>query len=293
MELRVTEMVDGLLDQAAARGVIDIMQDFAMAIPLNLVGDLLGVPGGEREPLRKWAHLILGGLEPVRTPAQLAAGNDAVVEFKQYLLDLIAWKRAHAAQANDIDILWALIRDHDAGDGLTELEIVHNCIFMLNAGHDTTTSLIANGMDLLLRHPEQMARLQAQPALMRTAVEEMLRMESPLQIGNRRTLEPVVLAGREVPAGTFIHVGIAAGNRDERQFDRPDVFDVGREPNRHVAFGHGIHFCAGNALARMEATVAFARLLTRFPRVRRAGPTVRPDRSRFRVVDQLKIDMVP
>ncbi|MBN9461205.1 MAG: cytochrome P450 [Burkholderiales bacterium] len=292
MEQGVARMVDELLDVAAEKRVIDIMSEFALAIPLNLVGDLLGVPRGEREPLRTWAGLILGGLEPVRTPEQLAAGNRAVEEFKAYLGELIARKRAHPSRNAETDILWALIQSADAGGGLTELEIIHNSIFLLNAGHDTTTSLISNGMDLLLRFPEQLERLRQDRSLLKPAVEEMLRFESPLQIGNRRPTVEVAIQGETVPAGTFFHLAIAAANRDPRQFDHPDVFDVAREPNKHVAFGHGIHFCAGNAVARMEAQVAFAKLIERFPRIRRAGPTVRPDRSRFRVVDELKVELV-
>lgn len=293
MEASVSRMVDELLDRAAERGTIDVVADFAVAIPLNLVGDLLGVPRSEREPLREWAGLILGGLEPVRTPEQLAAGNRAVEEFKDYLHRLIAWKRANPSKTAEIDILWTLIQAADAGNGLTELEIVHNSIFMLNAGHDTTTSLISNGVDLLLRHPEQHERLKTDRALLKPAIEEMLRFESPLQIGNRRSLVGAEIQGTAVPAGTFIHVAIAAANRDPRQFEDPDRFDVGREPNKHVAFGHGIHFCAGNAVARMEAQIAFAKLMERFPRMRRAGPTRRPDRSRFRVVDELRVELLP
>jgi len=287
----VSAMVDELLDRAQDRRVLDIMSEFSLAIPLNLVGDLLGVPRAEREPLRRWANLILGGLEPVRTPEQLAEGNRAVEEFKVYLRELIAWKRRNPSKRDEIDILWALIEAHDAGEGLTELEIIHNCIFMLNAGHDTTTSLISNGIDLLLEHPDEFARVKRDRSLLKTAIEEMLRYESPLQIGNRRALVDVEVAGEALAAGTFLHVAIASANRDERQFPDADRFDVGREPNRHVAFGHGAHFCAGNGVARMEAMVAFTKLMDRFPNLRRAGPTVRPDRSRFRVIDELKVEL--
>lgn len=290
MEASVAGMVDDLLDAAAEKGTIDVMSEFALAIPLNLVGDLLGVPRAEREPLRAWASVILGGLEPVRTPEELAAGNRAVLEFKDYLGALIAAKRARGAPA-DPDVLDVLIRDHDGGDGLTVDEIMHNCIFMLNAGHDTTTSLITNGFDLLLRFPDQKARLVADPSLLRSAIEEMLRYESPLQIGNRKALVDCELGGQKIAAGTFLHVCIAAADHDERQFPDPERFDIARNPNRHIAFGHGIHFCAGNAVARMEASLAFGKFLARFPRFERAGPTVRPPRWRFRVIDELKVEL--
>lgn len=293
MEDSIAAMVERLLDAAGARGRIDIVSEFALQIPLNLIGDLLGVPEDEREPLQAWAKVILGGLEPVRTPAQLDEGNVAVEDFKRYLRDLIARKRRNPPGPDDMDVLWALIQDSDEGDGLTELEILHNSIFMLNAGHDTTASLIANGVDLLFRFPGERARLQAEPGLMKSAVEEMLRFESPLQIGNRRAVEAVEIGGESLPAGTFLHLAIASADRDERQFPEPDRFDVARDPNRHLAFGHGIHTCAGNSVARIEAAIAFSRLLARFPNMARAAPTVRPHRTRFRVVDELLVDLEP
>jgi cytochrome P450 len=291
MEGSIGRMVDRLLARAAAQGQVDIVKEFALVIPLNLIGDLLGVPYDEREPLQRWANLILGALEPVRTPEQLAAGNHAVDEFKAYLRDLIARKRAKPPDRHDIDVLWALIEASEAGEGLTELEILHNSIFMLNAGHDTTGSLIANGVDLLFRYPEQRARLQAEPLLVKPAIEEMLRFESPLQIGNRRAIRDSVIGGVAIPAGTYLHLVIAAANRDARQFPQAEIFDIARDPNRHLAFAHGIHTCAGNSVARIEAQIAFSKLLARFPKMRQAAPTVRPHRTRFRVVEQLLVDL--
>lgn len=293
MEGSIAAMVDRLLDRAAERGRIDLVSEFALVIPLNLIGDLLGVPYDERAPLQAWAKAILGALEPVRTPAQLAEGNRAVEEFKACLRDLIARKRHAAPGAQDIDVLWALIEASEVGDGLTELEILHNSIFMLNAGHDTTGSLIANGVDLLFRHPEQTRRLRAQPTLVKSAIEEMLRYESPLQIGNRRTTRPTSIGGVDLPTGTFLHLALAAANRDAREFSQAEEFDVTRAPNRHLAFAHGIHTCAGNSVARIEAAIAFDKLLQRFPRMTQAEPTRRPQRSRFRVVEQLLVDLNP
>ncbi|MCB1747991.1 MAG: cytochrome P450 [Gammaproteobacteria bacterium] len=297
MEDSIARMVDALLDRAAERGTIDIAQEFATVVPLNLIGELLGVPYDERNPLRAWANAILGALEPVRSAAELATGNRAVEDFKAYLRTLIARKRANPPGADAMDVLWALIEasegDADDADTLTELEILHNSIFMLNAGHDTTGSLIANGVDLLLRYPEQRARLQDEPALIKSAVEEMLRFESPLQIGNRRTTAATSLGGVDLAPGTFLHLGIAAANRDPARFDQPETFDIARNPNKHLAFAHGIHTCAGNSVARIEARIAFGKLLERFPRFERAGPTVRPHRSRFRVVESLPVRLEP
>lgn len=293
MEASIAAMVDRLLDAAAARGTVDIVSDFALVVPLNLIGELLGVPVEERGALPPWAKAILGGLEPVRTEAELAEGNQAVERFKDYLRGLIAAKRASPPGPADMDVLWALIEAADAGEGLTELEILHNSIFMLNAGHDTTGSLIANGVDLLFRFPEAAEHLRREPAAIKTAVEEMLRYESPLQIGNRRATTDAEVGDARIPAGTFLHLAIASANRDERQFPDPERFDVTRHPNRHLAFAHGIHTCAGNSVARIEAVIAFSKLLERFPRMRPAGPTVRPQRSRFRVVESLPVELAP
>ncbi len=289
LESNMAAMIDELVDATQEMGTIDLVADFAIAIPLNLIGDMLGIPRGEREPLRAWATVILGALEPALTKAQLEVGNRAVDDFKAYLRELIAWKRGRLAEREETDILSALLADHDTADGLTELELMHNCIFLLNAGHDTTAMLISNGIDLLLRFPDQMARLRAEPALMKTAIEEMLRYESPLQVGNRRTLSEVVVHGETLAPGTFIHVGIASANHDERQFADAGAFDISRRPNRHLAFGNGIHTCAGNSLARMEASLAFSKLLGRFATIERGGPTVRPPRARFRVVSELPV----
>lgn len=296
MEDSIGRMVDRLLDRAATQGRIDLVHDFALVIPLNLIGDLLGLPWDEREPLQGWAAAILGALEPVRTAAELAVGNRAVEDAKAYLRDLIARKRRSPPAPHEVDVLWALIEaseqaDGTAGEALTELEILHNSIFMLNAGHDTTGSLIANGFDLLFRHPQARQQLAANPALLKPAIEEMLRMESPLQIGNRRTTCDTEVGGVALPAGTYLHLGIAAANRDPAQFPEPDRFDIAREPNRHLAFSHGIHTCAGNSVARLEATLAFGKLLQRFPQVRPVGPAVRPLRARFRVVESLEVEL--
>jgi cytochrome P450 len=289
LEPGLEAMIDALIERTAERETIEFVGDFAVAIPLQLIGDMLGIPQDEREPLRRWATVILGALEPSLSDAERAIGDRAVEDFKTYLRDLIKWKRARLDQADETDILSALLAAEDTDGGLTEIELIHNCIFLLNAGHDTTATLIANGLDLLLRFPDQMARLRAEPALIKGAVEEMLRYESPLQTGNRRARVDMTLHGETVAAGSFIHIGIGAANHDERVFDAPERFDITRHPNRHLAFGNGVHTCAGNSLARMEARLAFTRLLARFPAIERAGPVVRAPRARFRVVTALPV----
>jgi cytochrome P450 len=286
LEPRIEALVDRLLDRAAANGGFDLIDDFAAAIPVQLIGDMLGVPQDERRPLRQWSLAILGGLEPAPRPEQLDRGNAAVGAFKAYLLDLIA-RRLKEVRQDESEILSTLLAASDFAGGapaerLSELELLHNCIFLLNAGHETTTNLIGNGVDLLLRHPGALAELRAEPALIDGAVEEMLRMESSNQLGNRRAATDAVLGGIALPAGTYVHIGIGAANRDPAQSPDPERFDIRRDPNRHLAFATGIHACAGMSLARMEARVAIRGLVARFPDLARSGPFTRGGRARFR-----------
>jgi len=196
---RVEALVDRLLDAMAARGHCDLIEDFASAIPVQLIGDMLGVPQDERGPLRGWSLAILGALEPVLSPEQRARGIAAVAEFKDYLTDLVA-RRLRDGSDDDGEILSVLIkasafaRDDGAEERLAKLELLHNCIFLLNAGHETTTNLIGNGIDLLLRHPEALAELRRAPELIESAVEEFLRLESSNQLGNRRATKDTAVS---------------------------------------------------------------------------------------------------
>jgi hypothetical protein len=281
MEQDVIKLVDVLLDRMAEAREVNFIDAFAAKIPVEVIGNLLDVPRAERAPLRDWSIAILSGLEPRPTPEMLERGNRAVREFIDYLKVLIAARRAKPGDWES-DVLTRLIQGEADGERLTETELYHQCIFLLNAGHETTTNLIGNGTWLLLTHPEELARLRADPALVPVAVEEMLRYEGPIQLNNRRLTEPMELSGKRLPAGTFITIGIGAANRDPRQFPDPERFDAARKPNRHVAFGHGEHACSGMNVARMEGRIAFARLLARFPRLELAGAPERDRRVRFR-----------
>jgi cytochrome P450 len=287
LQPRIEALVDRLLDRAAARGGMDLIADFAAAVPIQLVGDMLGVPEGERGPLRDWSLAILSGLEPVLTAEQRERGDRAVDEFKAYLRDLIA-RRGREPSRDEGEILCKLTAGSALGPGsltderLSELELLHNCIFLLNAGHETTTNLIGNAVDLLLRNPDALAALRVDTGLIGPAVEEFLRLESSNQLGNRRAARDTVLSGVAMPAGTYVHIGIGAANRDPAQFPDPDRLDVRRHPNRHLAFGIGIHACAGMWLARMEGQVAIGRLVQRFATIERDGAAVRGGRARFR-----------
>jgi cytochrome P450 len=288
LEPRVVRLVDSLLDAAAARGGMDVVEDFAAALPIQLIGDMLGVPADERGPLRGWSLAILGALEPEPGDERLQAGNRAVEEFKAYLRRLIGERRRRPG--NDPgEILSALLAAEDAGDRLTEVELLHQCIFLLNAGHETTTNLIANAVAALLEHPDEWARLRTDPALLPGAVEEFLRYQSPNQLGNRRVVAEVEVGGARMPEGTLVTLGIGAANRDPAQFPDPDRLDLSRAPNRHLAFITGIHACAGMWLARMEGRVAIGRLVERFDRLRALAPPVRAPRARFRVVSAFPV----
>ena len=288
LEPRIERLVDELLARAAARGGMDVVDDFAAAVPVQLIGDMLGIPPDEREPLRGWSLAILGALEPAPSPAQLDAGNRAVDEFKDYLRRLIAARRGRPG--NDPgEILSALIAAEDAGDRLTEVELLHQCIFLLNAGHETTTNLIANAVLTLIEHPDAAAQLRADPALISTAVEEFLRYQSPNQLGNRRLVAEAAIGGVRLAPDTLITLCIGAANRDPAQFPDPDRLDLARTPNRHLAFISGIHACAGMWLARMEGRVAVGRLVARFPGLRLAGAPIRGRRARFRTLVALPV----
>ncbi len=277
LERLVGELLDRMADLAAP----DAIDDFAARIPIEVIGNLLDIPHAERAPLRDWSLAILSALEPVAGTERLAHANAAVVEFMAYLRDLVE-RRRRAPGDPDIDVLTRLIQGETDGARLTETELLHNCIFLLNAGHETTTNLIGNGVHALLTHRDQWERLVAEPALAESAVEELLRFESPLQLNNRELAAPLALSTRELPAGDFVTLGIGAANRDPAVFAAPDRLDIARKPNPHVAFGHGAHACAGMNVARLEGRIAFAALAAHYPRLDLAGAPARDRRIRFR-----------
>jgi cytochrome P450 len=273
--------VDRLLDAIAAKGNFELIGDFAAAIPIEVIGNLLDVPRDEREPLRDWSLAILGALEPVIGPEVAARGNTAVKEFLAYLETLVARRRASPGNP-ERDVLTRLIQGEANGERLSEAELLHNCIFLLNAGHETTTNLIGNGLVALAEHPAEKLKLVEHPELIKTAVEEILRFESSNQLGNRMTVEPVELGGIALDPGTPVTLCIGAANRDPAQFSDPEQFDIARTPNRHLGFATGVHQCAGMALARLEGLIAISRFIERFPHYALDGAPLRGGRVRFR-----------
>jgi cytochrome P450 len=292
MELGLITLVDSLLDRIESQGGGDLIEDFASAIPVEIIGNLLGVPHGDRGPLRDWSLAILGALEPVVTPEQQARGDVSVTEMLAYLRGLVVERRLRPGDP-ERDVLTRLIQGEANGEQLSEVELLQNCIFLLNAGHETTTNLIGNALVLMQEFPEARAGLLRDlaatandaPALenvLSMAVDEVLRYESSNQLGNRRVVQATQVGGVNLPVGTLVTLGIGAANRDPTQFDQPEVLNLQRTPNKHLAFGFGIHQCAGLSLARLEGRVAIGRFLQRFPDFQLSAPPVRGGRARFR-----------
>ncbi len=287
MEAGLVALVDGLLDRLADRPAPDLIADFAAQIPVEVIGNLLDVPHADRGPLRDWSLAILSALEPAPDPALLARGHAAVTEFSAYLKTLLAHREAHPGDP-DSDVLTRLLLGDDQGR-LSETELLHNCIFLLNAGHETTSNLIGNGLHALITHRSQLQRLQDEPALINSAVEELLRFESPIQLNNRLTTAPLQLGAQTIPAGHFVTLAIGAANRDPATFADPDRLDITRKPNNHLAFGQGAHACSGMNVARLEGRIAIAAFIRRYPRVDLAAAPVRDLRIRFRGFQQLPV----
>ena len=285
MEEGLRRLVASLLDRMAekeARGEpVDLISDFAAAIPIEVIGNLLDIPQEEREPLRGWSLKILGALEPVISPEQLTAADDAVREFLEFLEVLVEKRKRHPGDPQT-DVLTRLLQGEVNGEMLTHIELLQNCIFILNAGHETTTNLIGNSLVTLSRWPQEKARLIADPSLTKSAIEEVLRFESSNQLGNRACAEDVEIGGFTMPKGTRITTCIGAANRDPDMFAEPNRFMVDRTPNRHLAFASGPHLCAGLTLARLEGAVALELLLQRFPDYRLLGAPEQSRRARFR-----------
>jgi cytochrome P450 len=288
MEAPLVDLVDRLLDRAADLGRFDGIADFAGAIPVEVIGNLLKVPVAERAPLRNWSLAILGALEVSLTDAQLAEGNTAVSEFLDYLESFIDHRRRHLKRSDD-DMLARLLRWEADGFRLTGATLYHQCIFILNAGHETTTNLIGNAILVLLQHPNQLQALRENPSLIDTAVEEVLRYESPNQLGNRLTTDAVQIDTAQIPGNTVLTMCIGAANRDPLQFPDPETFDIARTPNEHLAFGAGVHTCAGLTVARLEGRIAIQRIFARFPGLHLDGEPRRNQRARFRGLTHLPL----
>jgi cytochrome P450 len=283
LEPRIRVLAHRLLDDGAARGELDLVSEFSVPLPLMVIAELLGVASWEWPRFRRWSDAIMGlvhALRPgPRAEAAFTAYRGAHVEMERFLAVEIA---ARQIEPRD-DLLTRLVEAETDGERLSDAEVLSFFELLLLAGHETTTNLIDNAVLALLEHPSQLERLRAEPALLPSAIEEVLRYRSPVQAVFRATRETVELHGRRIPPNRLVLAMIGAANRDPRRFAEPHRFDIARDPNPHVAFGHGIHFCIGAPLARLEARVALPALLERLPELRRATRTAWEPRPMFHV----------
>ena len=289
LERNINKLVDSYLVMMHAKKKFDFVSDFSFRLPVDVVCSVLGVPSEDRHLIRDWAHKILGALEPKLTNKQLDEGSSAVINFKQYLKDQIKFRKTHKDINKANEVLSLLIEAE--GLELSETELLHQCIFMLNAGHETSTNMLSHGLNELINHKDQYKLLQKEPERIDTAIDEILRFQPPIQINNRRCLEKTKLGDVVVPEGTSVHMIIAGANRDPLQFFKPETFDISRSPNRHLSFGLGIHICAGINLARVEAKVAFQSLMSSFREINLLKKPKVANRIRFREIKEMQIEI--
>jgi cytochrome P450 len=286
---RIGELVDELLAPALDHGYFDAVVDMAFPLPVLVVCELIGIPDVDRDRVRPWATDLTKAFAVFLPEQERAVADQAVVWLRDYVGGLLDERH----KVLGLDLLSRMIAAEEGEHALTRDEIVDNIVFLFFAGFETTMNLIATGCAELLRHPEELARLQADRSLLPTAVEEFLRYDAPIQNTARLALEPIEIGGRTIKKGRVIHLLLGSANRDERQFVQPERIDVGREPNPHLSFGGGIHHCLGASLARVEATTVFARLLQRFAVLEPAGAVVRRPSPTFRSYTSIPVRAKP
>jgi hypothetical protein len=259
----IEAIVARLVDDIGARETVDFVTAFAFPLPATVIATMLGVPLEDTSRVKVWSNQIADFIGGARSGADAEHAKAGLLEACDYFRFLVRLRRKTPAD----DVLSLLLAAEEQGDRLTEDEVVANCVLLLFAGHETTTNLLANGLLHLLRHPGEEAKLRRHPDLVPAAVEEFLRFDAPVAGTIRIVRSDVTLGDRTLRAGEAVAAMLASANRDPRHFERPDDLDVGRTPNRHLAFGAGIHFCLGASLARLEAQIAFTTLLQRWRRV--------------------------
>lgn len=283
----IEELVDQMLTAAARDGRVDVARDIAFPLPATVIAELLGVPVQDRDQFREWSAAIIRSSDAGSPPEAREAGPAASLALAQYFEQLIAQRRREPRH----DMLSELVAAEESGEKLSHGELLSTCILLLIAGHETTTGLLTNGTHGLMQQPEQWERLSSEPALLHRAVEELLRFDSPVQRMGRRVQEETELGGVHLKEGDSVLAVIGAANRDPSVFSEPHRLDLGRDPNPHLAFGRGIHYCLGAPLARLEAEVAFGEMARRFPRMR-LDPDGKPafsGNTRFRSMTSLPV----
>ena len=263
MRPRIQEVVDELLDAVSADGEVDLIEAFAGPLPTIVIAEMLGVDPADRDDFKRWSDLGVMNFNPLLTPEERQSANEAGEAMDQYLRRVIEERRARPRA----DLVTSLIAAEEGGDKLTDDEIVTMCSLLLAAGNLTTTDLIGNGVLTLLRNPGELKKLLDDPSLIKNAVEEMLRFESPVLMSGRTPLEDRTIAGTEVAAGQSVTPILAAANRDPEAYPDPERFDIAREKTDHHSFGGGVHYCLGAPLARAEAQIAVGTLVRRFPAI--------------------------
>ena len=254
---RITAIINELLDQVAATGSMDVIDDLAYPLPVIVIAEMLGIPQEDRERFKLWSDAVVGATDH--------AGGDPQAEMSEYFLDMIEQR----SRERKDDLISALLDAQIDGQYLNQRELLGFCVLLLVAGNETTTNLIGNALLCFDEHPEVYEQLRAESELIPGAIEEVLRYRSPVQFMYRRAAANVTIGEHEIQAGQMVLAWIGSANRDEAQFPDPDRFDIRRTPNRHIAFGHGIHFCLGAPLARLEAKIALIMLLERFHEIKR------------------------
>jgi cytochrome P450 len=259
---RIEELTDQLIDKALRKKRFDLITEFALPLPTTIIAELVGVPAEDRNRFHRWSAKVVS-LSPTAGPEMLFS-IPAALAFLKYIQQQIRTRRT----APGTDLLSALIAAEETGDKLSEDELVAMIFLLLIAGHETTVNLIGNGTLALLENTEQLSKLISNPEMLKSAVEEMLRYYSPVELATERwTREDLLVAGTMIPKGELVFLGLGSANRDPTQFPEPHVFNIDRSPNRHLAFGHGAHYCLGAPLARLEAQIAFTTLLRRLPQL--------------------------
>jgi cytochrome P450 len=254
---RIDALVDELLAPLLERGSLEVIGDLAYPLPATVICELLGIPATDRERNRSWTNQLAPTIDPMAPASAIAVAERAMEEWDAYIRALLADKRKRPGEG----LLDAMLAVEADGARLSEDEIAANAVFLFLAGHETTTNLIGNGLLALLRYPDQLARLRAEPALLDNAIEELLRFDAPVQFAPRVPLEPITIEGVELPPEIPVTLMLGAANRDPRRYDRPDALDVARPDPKPLSFGGGPHYCVGAALARAEARSAFGKLL--------------------------------
>ncbi len=267
MRPHIQQIVDGLLNQVQANGRMDVIRDLAFPLPSTVIAEMLGVPSEDREQFRGWSSDIIGISSMIIDPDRAVRAQNSILAMMEYFRQIVAQRRKSPRD----DLISAMIASEDQGKFLSDEELLSNCVLLLEAGHETTTNLIGNGLLALLRHPDQLRTLRENPSLIGTAIEELLRYDSPVQLTGRIATEDLEIGDKRISQGDTVILLFGAANRDPAQFLDPNILDLYRRENRHLSFGQGIHYCLGSPLARIEGQLAITTVLRQCPGLELTG----------------------